>query len=58
VCEPGIIFDNAVAYEHFMGPWSRTIGKEFLDWLAPPGAASVAYGARAIAIKSAVHETP
>jgi SAM-dependent methyltransferase len=39
VCQPGIIFDNAVAYEHFMGPWSLTIGKEFLDWLAPPSAA-------------------
>jgi SAM-dependent methyltransferase len=29
-------FDNAERYEDFMGPWSRAIGAQFLDWLALP----------------------
>jgi SAM-dependent methyltransferase len=31
-----IAFDDAQAYEHFMGRWSRAIGTAFLEWLAPP----------------------
>ena len=29
-------FDDGEAYEHFMGRWSRAVGAQFLDWLAPP----------------------
>ncbi len=29
-------FDNAAAYEAFMGRWSRAAGTVFLDWLAAP----------------------
>lgn len=29
-------FDDSIAYERFMGPWSRAAGATFLDWLAPP----------------------
>jgi ubiquinone/menaquinone biosynthesis C-methylase UbiE len=32
-------FDDAAAYELFMGRWSRAAGAFFLDWLAPPSAA-------------------
>lgn len=32
-------FDDALAYEHFMGRWDRAIGAVFLDWLAPPSGA-------------------
>lgn len=31
-----IRFDDAVAYEEFMGKWSRLAGDAFLDWLAAP----------------------
>jgi ubiquinone/menaquinone biosynthesis C-methylase UbiE len=31
-----VIFDDAAAYERFMGRWSRTVGDFFLDWVAPP----------------------
>jgi ubiquinone/menaquinone biosynthesis C-methylase UbiE len=32
-------FDDAAAYERFMGRWSRAVAPVFLDWLAPrPGA--------------------
>ena len=30
------IFNDAEAYERFMGRWSRTVGEMFLHWLAPP----------------------
>ena len=30
-----ISFDDASAYEGFMARWSRAIGSDFLDWLAP-----------------------
>src|SRR5215213_2953613 len=31
-------FDDGVAYERYMGEWSRLAGETFLDWLAPkPG---------------------
>jgi SAM-dependent methyltransferase len=33
-----ITFDNAPAYERFMGDWSRAAGAVFLDWLAAPRA--------------------
>ena len=29
-------FDDAEAYERYMGRWSRAIGEKFLAWLAPP----------------------
>lgn len=29
-------FDDAAAYEAFMGRWSRAAGYIFLDWIAPP----------------------
>jgi ubiquinone/menaquinone biosynthesis C-methylase UbiE len=32
-------FDDAEAYERFMGRWSRVTGAIFLDWLDPPRAA-------------------
>jgi ubiquinone/menaquinone biosynthesis C-methylase UbiE len=30
-----IRFDDGAAYERMMGVWSRLIGEEFIDWLAP-----------------------
>jgi SAM-dependent methyltransferase len=33
---PAYRFDDGVAYERFMGRWSRGAGKVFLDWIAPP----------------------
>jgi ubiquinone/menaquinone biosynthesis C-methylase UbiE len=34
--EPQFRFDDGAAYEEMMGKWSRSAGKIFLDWLAPP----------------------
>lgn len=34
--EINIVFDDADAYERYMGRWSRAIGENFLAWLAPP----------------------
>lgn len=34
--EPSVFFDDAAAYEAFMGRWSRSAGALFLDWIAPP----------------------
>lgn len=34
--ETTVVFDDAAAYERFMGRWSRAIGHIFLDWVAPP----------------------
>ena len=34
--EPQIRFDDAAAYETFMGVWSRSVGEVFLDWLSAP----------------------
>jgi ubiquinone/menaquinone biosynthesis C-methylase UbiE len=31
-----VYFDDAAAYEAFMGRWSRSAGDIFLDWIAPP----------------------
>jgi ubiquinone/menaquinone biosynthesis C-methylase UbiE len=30
------VFNDAAAYERFMGRWSRAAGAIFLEWLAPP----------------------
>ena len=32
---PKIVFDDGVAYERFMGVWSRKVGKHFIDWIRP-----------------------
>jgi ubiquinone/menaquinone biosynthesis C-methylase UbiE len=31
-----VVFNDAVAYERFMGRWSRAAGEIFLDWVVPP----------------------
>jgi ubiquinone/menaquinone biosynthesis C-methylase UbiE len=31
-----ITFDDADAYERYMGRWSRAVGEQFLEWLQPP----------------------
>ena len=33
---PALHFTDAVAYERFMGRWSRAVGRVFLEWVAPP----------------------
>lgn len=33
--KPVIRFDDAAAYERYMGRWSQLAGDRFLDWLAP-----------------------
>ena len=38
--EVAIRYDDSAAYERFMGRWSRAVAPLFLDWLAPPPAAS------------------
>jgi ubiquinone/menaquinone biosynthesis C-methylase UbiE len=30
------LFTDGAAYERLMGRWSKLVGREFLDWLAPP----------------------
>jgi len=37
--EVRITFDDADAYERYMGRWSRAVGEQFLDWLQPPAQA-------------------
>ncbi len=32
---PPISFQDAAAYERMTGAWSRLVGRDFLDWLAP-----------------------
>jgi SAM-dependent methyltransferase len=34
-----VTFDDATAYERFMGRWSRAVGEKFLAWLDPPRSA-------------------
>lgn len=29
-----VVFNDAELYENFMGPWSRSVGTAFLDWVA------------------------
>jgi SAM-dependent methyltransferase len=36
MAEPTTAFDDGVAYERFMGSWSRKAGTTFLEWLAIP----------------------
>jgi ubiquinone/menaquinone biosynthesis C-methylase UbiE len=31
-----VVFDNAAAYERYMGQWSRAVGEKFLVWLDAP----------------------
>lgn len=31
-----IRFDDGAAYEKMMGTWSRIVGEQFIDWVAPP----------------------
>jgi ubiquinone/menaquinone biosynthesis C-methylase UbiE len=31
-----VVFDNAAAYERYMGQWSRAVGEKFLAWLDAP----------------------
>jgi SAM-dependent methyltransferase len=33
---PTIRFEDGAGYEKMMGTWSRIVGADFLDWLAPP----------------------
>ena len=35
MAEARVTFDNAQAYENFMGRWSRAAGEKFLAWLDP-----------------------
>jgi ubiquinone/menaquinone biosynthesis C-methylase UbiE len=35
MAESTAVFDDAIAYERFMGQWSRAAGSEFLAWMAP-----------------------
>ena len=34
--ETRVAFDDADAYDRYMGRWSRAIGEKFLEWLHPP----------------------
>jgi SAM-dependent methyltransferase len=36
VAETQVAFNDAEAYERYMGQWSRAVGEKFLAWLAPP----------------------
>jgi ubiquinone/menaquinone biosynthesis C-methylase UbiE len=36
MADPQIRFDDGLAYDRFMGDWSRRVGSVFLDWLATP----------------------
>ena len=36
MAETQVRFDDASAYERYMGRWSRAIGEKFLAWLDPP----------------------
>lgn len=36
MAETKVAFDDADAYERYMGQWSRAAGEKFLAWLAPP----------------------
>jgi SAM-dependent methyltransferase len=38
--EAHVRFNDAQAYERFMGRWSRAVGEKFLTWLAPPDKAA------------------
>lgn len=36
MAETQVAFNDADAYERYMGRWSRAVGEKFLAWLAPP----------------------
>jgi len=36
MAETQVAFNDADAYERYMGQWSRAVGEKFLAWLAPP----------------------
>jgi ubiquinone/menaquinone biosynthesis C-methylase UbiE len=36
MAETQVTFNDADAYERYMGQWSRAVGENFLAWLAPP----------------------
>jgi ubiquinone/menaquinone biosynthesis C-methylase UbiE len=36
MAEVQVAFNDADAYERYMGRWSRAVGEKFLAWLAPP----------------------
>jgi ubiquinone/menaquinone biosynthesis C-methylase UbiE len=36
MAETQVTFNDADAYERYMGRWSRAVGEKFLAWLAPP----------------------
>ena len=40
MAEARVVFDDAAAYERFMGRWSRAVGEKFLAWLDPPRGAN------------------
>lgn len=40
MAETRVAFDDADAYERYMGRWSRAIGERFIAWLDPPKHAS------------------
>jgi ubiquinone/menaquinone biosynthesis C-methylase UbiE len=55
--DSAIAFDDAAAYERFMGRWSRAAGVAFLDWLAPPcGARWLEVGCGTGAFTGLVHK--
>lgn len=36
MCPAENFFTDGAAYERLMGRWSKLVGREFLDWIAPP----------------------
>ena len=36
MAETPVAFNDADAYERYMGRWSRAVGEKFLAWIAPP----------------------
>ena len=36
MAEARVAFDDADAYERYMGRWSRAIGEKFLAWIDAP----------------------
>src|SRR5262245_46102958 len=36
MAETPVAFDDAAAYDRYMGRWSKAIGEKFLTWLDPP----------------------
>ena len=36
MAETRVAFDDADAYDRYMGRWSRAVGEKFLAWIDPP----------------------